>query len=484
MPILEHIDILRKGVDVWNQWRKDNPTIIPDLSGADLTTNIVCNAEREELINYLIGGSRFYKHGMEELSKDVNKLFSKPRLYIKIHLLFIHIADWRLRFFRRIKGKLFPFLTEKEPSVIKYSSYLRGINLSHCNLNNANLEAVYMPEANLEKAKCEKANFNNTDLRYSNFSNASLYQACFTNSDLENAQLIRSNLSEANFHRAILRGSILNDIIAYGVDFSGADLGYSNCHPIDFQKIDPYTFRSQITRMNHAYVNGANFNYTNMRDIEMNRASLNGAKFVKADLSNAQLSGSFLAKTDLSGAILEGANLEKTNVFDVKFNRLGKFRGIRLDRCYGSARFERFAKDQNYLEELRNEGHIGRISYNIWLILADCGRTPWRWIMWSTLAILFFGSLYANYELPTWLAWIPDYGKKVIADMCPHLKYVNRTPFTPYYFSIVTFTTLGFGDVVPINMAGEICVSLEVIIGYVMLGGLISILASIIARRS
>jgi hypothetical protein len=104
--------------------------------------------------------------------------------------------------------------------------------------------------------------------------------------------------------------------------------------------------------------------------------------------------------------------------------------------------------------------------------------------MWSTLAILFFGSLYANYELPTWLAWIPDYGKKVIADMCPHLKYVNRTPFTPYYFSIVTFTTLGFGDVVPINMAGEICVSLEVIIGYVMLGGLISILASIIARRS
>ena len=55
---------------------------------------------------------------------------------------------------------------------------------------------------------------------------------------------------------------------------------------------------------------------------------------------------------------------------------------------------------------------------------------------------------------------------------------------TPYYFSIVTFTTLGFGDVEPVSAWGEFVVLLEVILGYIGLGGLISILANKVARRA
>ena len=58
--------------------------------------------------------------------------------------------------------------------------------------------------------------------------------------------------------------------------------------------------------------------------------------------------------------------------------------------------------------------------------------------------------------------------------------------FMPFYYSIVTFTTLGFGDVVPDFNNGlmQLCVTLEVISGYIMLGGLISILATKLARRA
>jgi len=56
--------------------------------------------------------------------------------------------------------------------------------------------------------------------------------------------------------------------------------------------------------------------------------------------------------------------------------------------------------------------------------------------------------------------------------------------FTPYYFSIVTYTTLGFGDVRPATLMGEIIVSSEVILGYTTLGLLLSVLAQSIARRS
>jgi uncharacterized protein YjbI with pentapeptide repeats len=32
----EHLAILRQGVEVWNQWREENPEIQPDLSNSDL----------------------------------------------------------------------------------------------------------------------------------------------------------------------------------------------------------------------------------------------------------------------------------------------------------------------------------------------------------------------------------------------------------------------------------------------------------------
>jgi uncharacterized protein YjbI with pentapeptide repeats len=32
----EHLARLKQGVDAWNQWRKEYPILMPDLSGADL----------------------------------------------------------------------------------------------------------------------------------------------------------------------------------------------------------------------------------------------------------------------------------------------------------------------------------------------------------------------------------------------------------------------------------------------------------------
>ena len=64
--------------------------------------------------------------------------------------------------------------------------------------------------------------------------------------------------------------------------------------------------------------------------------------------------------------------------------------------------------------------------------------------------------------------------------------YSGKTPgfWSCFYFSIVSFTTLGFGDIAAANWFGRFLVTLEVILGYVMLGGLISIFANKFARRS
>lgn len=40
----EHVDVLRQGVENWNQWRVNHPEIMPDLSGADLSQAILTDA--------------------------------------------------------------------------------------------------------------------------------------------------------------------------------------------------------------------------------------------------------------------------------------------------------------------------------------------------------------------------------------------------------------------------------------------------------
>ena len=52
------------------------------------------------------------------------------------------------------------------------------------------------------------------------------------------------------------------------------------------------------------------------------------------------------------------------------------------------------------------------------------------------------------------------------------------------YYSVVTFATLGFGDIVPLDKGARAVVGAEVILGYIMLGGLISIFANKLARRA
>jgi hypothetical protein len=61
----------------------------------------------------------------------------------------------------------------------------------------------------------------------------------------------------------------------------------------------------------------------------------------------------------------------------------------------------------------------------------------------------------------------------------------NHDPgiITHFYYSVVTLTTLGYGDIVPNSTLGQILVIVEVCIGYMMLGGLISIFANKLARR-
>jgi uncharacterized protein YjbI with pentapeptide repeats len=111
----------------------------------------------------------------------------------------------------------------------------------------------------------------------------------------------------------------------------------------------------------------------------------------------------------------------------------------------------------------------------IWWLFADCGRSFLRWALWASLFAVLFAFIYHNVFFlnnPTTF-----YQTNInIHETWPGFSFL--------YYSIVTFTTLGFGDIVPKPGLPQFFVALEVILGYIMLGGLISILANKLARRS
>lgn len=141
--------------------------------------------------------------------------------------------------------------------------------------------------------------------------------------------------------------------------------------------------------------------------------------------------------------------------------------------------FRRYVADQQFI---RAFNQANPILAKLWRWSSDYGRSLTLWGFWS----LFFASLFAlaYMPLPAWMPswtqdWTPRFHQTTGAYSGEPLTFWNC-----FYFSIVTFTTLGFGDVVADNAAARLLVTLEVIFGYLMLGGLISIFSNKLASRS
>jgi hypothetical protein len=261
-------------------------------------------------------------------------------------------------------------------------------------------------------------------------------------------------------------------------------------------------------------LSGADLNGANLANVNLWGCSLFEADLSDADLTDANLSGANLEGANLSGARLKGSHLQGVSyTTDTLFDRLMGYwipivtRYIPLikRKVWPSCRptdFEyidttildssqnpllrRYIEDYQYIKAFRYKSWFRRtIVYPIWKVSSDCGRSLLAWSVCSIAIALLFGLIYAPFTMPS---QTPGILQDILSWADPEIYIDSNTHdhpiWTPIYFSIVTFTTLGFGDIQPRNGAGLFWVGLEVIIGYIMLGGLVSIFASKLARRA
>jgi uncharacterized protein YjbI with pentapeptide repeats len=196
MAIEEHLNVLTRGVEVWNQWRKDNSSVKPDLSKANL-------------------GHRFLEY--VDFS-DANLIKANLRAAK------LHCADLRAAELRKAD------LSSTDLSSANLDrAYLSGANLRTANLSRASLSDAYLGGTDFRNADLRNASLYAANLSYANLSNASLKNANLFAANLSDANLGGADLEDANFNgaqlvRSDLRNAILTDCSVFGVSAWGVRL--------------------------------------------------------------------------------------------------------------------------------------------------------------------------------------------------------------------------------------------------------------------
>ena len=221
----QHIKILSRGVRHWNEWRQNQPGIIPDLSGMDLSQR---DLTRINLSGAILRGTRFY----ESILYGAN----------------FENADATGTTFKRAILKK----TDFTESSLKKAS-LSGAILDGSRLNRAYAFSCQMRKARLKRVSCHSAN-------------------------MENANLAETMIFESNFNRAILRSAVLTRAVLVDVKLKDADVSGSQVYGISAWDLRT----NEHTRMENLIMKKENFPPITVDDLRV-------AQLVYLMLSSASL---------------------------------------------------------------------------------------------------------------------------------------------------------------------------------------------------
>jgi hypothetical protein len=169
MASQEHLDILKQGLQIWDQWREEYPDVQPDLREADLSGFVLKEADLSETN---LSGANL--NGADLSSATLSDAF--------LNYAFLIRADLSGA---RLGGTIFTGANLSKAS-------LMGADLSGTNLNN-----TFLCGADLSSAMLSDASLNNTDLR---------------EITLIGTTLIRTTLSYSSLHQSKIGWTIFADI--------------------------------------------------------------------------------------------------------------------------------------------------------------------------------------------------------------------------------------------------------------------------------
>jgi uncharacterized protein YjbI with pentapeptide repeats len=200
----KHLDILSKGVEAWNRWREDNPTVQPDFSGATFS--------RVDVSDLNFNNANFSN------SDFSNARFSNPFL-IKTDFTNAILRGASIRY-------------AQMGGAILSGADLSGANLTRSSLNRALLIGATLNDTTLSYGACQEADFTNAKLIGAQLGLVNLHRATLVGANLSGANLAMTNLTGANLSNANLTGAFLNNAILVKTNLEKAILTSCVIHGI------------------------------------------------------------------------------------------------------------------------------------------------------------------------------------------------------------------------------------------------------------
>jgi len=267
----KHLKILNQGVEVWNQWRRENRKLRPDLNGADFINTKLSRAD--------LSGADFINAKLRDADLSNAKLSGA------------NLSNAKLS-----------------------GANLSNAKLSGANLSRARLTGVDFSDADLSNAKLSDAKLINAKLNRARLTDADLSKIDLSNAKLSFAKLINANLSDADLSRASLGGASLG----------GADLSRTSLGSADLSNAELSNAELSNTDLSNTDLSNADLSNADLSNADLSGTNLSNAKLSGVNLSGVNLRASQILNTDFKNANLTGACIEdwqigsSTNLADVQ----------------------------------------------------------------------------------------------------------------------------------------------------------------------
>jgi hypothetical protein len=301
----------------------------------------------------------------------------------------------------------------------------------------------------------------------------------------------------ASFHLATFNGYVTFIEATFG---GYMDVNFVSATFNNYAVFDNTTF-PKVVDFNHSrFMKSVNLNKANLDNISPESLDSIGDAYVRSSIRGShyffhKAGEGYWNKPDYSKASDSFRNArveyEKEGKYDeaaVMYNEVGeKYRNIRnyslAANCFREAKVEYNNEGKHressamYVKEMKciKEGSRWWKNYLYWFweITCNYGDSWLRFALWVFGILVFFACIY----LPS----RNDLGVFGIEfDNYPYSDYVGNDFLTALYLSISTFAS--FGDLKPVNDAGKFWVSFELLLGYLMFGVLITLVARKMTR--
>ncbi|WP_146418261.1 pentapeptide repeat-containing protein [Haloarcula hispanica] len=296
-------------------------------------------------------------------------------------------------------------------------------------------------------------------------------------------------------------------------DLDGCYLRRANLQDVHFSEGSCRFAELADADLDQGWFRGTDFTGSSLSQVSLIETTLKGATLTKCKLENAHLERTNLHGAEMSKIWLYGATLnnvkitEKTEfgdrcVYDPEFKgesavNISDDDTDQLTKASGQYRaLEQLARSnafpdmvsQNFIyrKDIHRRQHWEEGRYRRWAqalisrLSLLYGESPWRVIGTSAVIIAIFGVLYSLVGGVTVTTKPSTHGFNLPQLFSFSVPAPIETLLMNIYFSVVTFTTLGYGDVQPSNAATQALAGIESLLG----ATLIALLVFVLGRRA